>query len=671
MESTLNNSVNTESTSVEPAACAMIRRLMAIPPAWVNVAFVAKRLNQCLNAAAQALPMLRPRISAVVEQFAKLADHAVKPDATYIQGLWGLHTSYPVWTTFANHEFDNDSATLALGYLVAAALLAGEPIAVAPVVELKRATKQFDSKEIDEASFSKIVSDLSAKALKRLARIQIALDQRTPPGRISQRVQVLSVLAARMGYKFGSGDASFISQKQLSEFDLLSAIKQLSSKAELGCGDSLAKLLSFCIGLPWDLSLEVMITCAEQPPGEVVWIDARAGLIVADLTEALQHLGRQTHAAHLETSLVLRRPLPSKLASMLLDAVTTNRGVTKIGHLVTAKQTSRKKMKLLGLHRSGSISQFLASAPSAATKAVGQRHLAAICTLGFGLITKSDLHYITFESTEICKACELFYSAVGLGPAQAMQPTRVTYFGSCRTPEEGWIKTTFSTEAENLIKTRCGRRYTLASLVAHHNRYARYVCLLLQLVSGARHHKAANFKASGWHPEATFGLHKDKPCSKNQGLVHLPIPTTLAEQITLWLVHLDCLARRLNKLNPVGTDRTLAWIERINQGEDVDLLFALSASGVARTLWSEEVFTDDLAHMNKDFGRHFWPNKLIERGLSFDDAQAFLRHAVRGQEAAVLGEPGWFALQRLAHAIEVSLVQLDIRALPGLAKGAS
>jgi hypothetical protein len=669
MESPLNTSVNPQSTSVEPPACATLRKIMAVPPTWTNVALVAAGVKYCLDLAIDAMPSLQLELSAAIESLDRLAEKANEPGTPWAVGMWGLHTAYPAWTMFASvRQTDNQDVALAMGYLSAQAYLAGERIDTNAVVELKRALKQRVAKEITEAELDEVVSRTRARAFKRLQRVVVAKAKGTPQGRISQRVNVLSCLAARLGYKFGSGDASFATSKQLTPLDLHSAIQQLLTRLESGCSDSLQKLLSFCVGLPWHLSRDVQITYGDRPQAEVVWIDAESGLIFTDLSETLKTLGSATHRSHVEASLLLVRPLPKYIAELLKEAAQQNPLIQKVGDFETSRITSRRKLNMPRLHWADSLAQMLATAPAAALKATGRKDLAALCTLGFGLITKPDLHYLVFKNQEIFRACDEFYRSIGLGQAIEHEPGSDTHFGSRRTPNEQWIKDTFQAAAEDIKTNHCGRRYTLRSLCRHHNSFAQYIYLLLQFASGARHTKHATFSAMTWRPEGSFGLIQDKQVGKDRGLVPLPIPLTIAHQLSLWHAHLYSFALRIEKLQMHNFQDCQARIAAILRGDEIDLLFTINEQGVALPITAKNVFVESLRDMNPDFGRHYWPGKLMQLQLSFEDAQVFLRHEQRGLSRDVFAEPQWHVLQRLATGIDQGLRQLGIHAQVGLCK---
>jgi hypothetical protein len=669
MDSILNTSVNLQSTSVEPLACATIRKIMAVPPTWTNVALVAAGVKHCLDLAIDAMPSLQLQLSAAMENLDKFAEKANEPATPWAIGMWGLHTAYPAWTMFASvRQLPSQDVALAMGYLSAQAYLAGERIDTNTVVELKRALNHRVAREITEGELEAVVSRVRARAFKRLERISVAKLAGAPLGRISQRVNVLGCLAARLGYKFGSGDASFATSKQLTPLDLHSAIRQLLAKLESGCSNSLQTLLSFCIGLPWHLCRDVQITYGDRPQAEVVWIDAGSGLIFTDLSETLKTLGAATHRSHLETSLLLVRPLPQSIAELLQATVARNPLIQRVSDFETSRSTSRRKLNMPRLHWSDSLAQMLASAPAAALKATGRKDLAALCTLGFGLITKADLHYLVFKNDEIFQACDDFYRAIGMGPAIEPKLGSETHFGSRRTPDEQWIKDTFEAAAKDIKANRCGRRYTLNSLCRHHNSFAQYIYLLLQFVSGARHTKHATFSAMTWQPEGSFGLIEDKPVGKYRGLVPLPIPLTIAHQLKLWHAHLYSLARRIEKLQMRNFQDCQARIATILRGDDINLLFTINEDGIALPIAAKKVFVGRLKDMNPDFARHYWPGKLMQLQLSFEDAQVFLRHEQRGLSRDVFAEPQWHVLQRLATGIDQGLRQLGIHAQVGLCK---
>src|SRR5690606_13484073 len=99
---------------------------------------------------------------------------------------------------------------------------------------------------------------------------------------------------------------------------------------------------------------------------------------------------------------------------------------------------------------------------SAAVEAIRlepNRIVAAYGFLGFHLITKPDLHYISVNETQIWALRSKLFESVGLGPTDFPDEDESRSVGSRRSAQAATVKSIFEELDQRVSEVRIGRRY--------------------------------------------------------------------------------------------------------------------------------------------------------------------------------------------------------------------
>lgn len=658
-------------TAQNASGISALASLLKIPSHLPAIGIVTNRVLACLRSVVQYIDPPNQSLSELIDLLAQLEASESKPSSPVLG--FGLQNEYAVWGLLAGKAFVPHAAILeSIGSALAAAHLRGSPVKASLARDLKHLINQAADGVLEQDAFQLAIEKIAAKERKKLLDCLQLSQQGMDAPEINQRVRIDSALSARLSSMRTVERQAAGRNNELQPNQLLFAVEDLYKKAGVGCGTSVAKLVAFCSGLPWHVALGIGLLQPASTANSGCWIDLN-GWIHTDLSTVLKKMGKAKGDKFLPVNHVLVRPLPIQLTQILVNACIANPRLQTVGDLLAEPIWSRRKLHLNDVHQSSSISQLLKSAPRAALAAGVPRDVAAFSTLGFELVTESDLHYLTVSQSSIWQACDSLYRSVGLGSAIPMDSPNQSFVGSSRTPESQWIHDIFADSQTKLDQARCGRRYTLSSLIEFHNLFASHAYLYLQLCAAGRDRKYPEFSAAFWHPASSSGLIRDKPLGETQGFTLLPLSSRLALQIGYWRAHLRCLLRRLHKLNVTSFHEVESRVRKILDQHDVNLLFVLDERCRVADFNSDKTFVRNASSLNKDFGRHFWPQVFRAEGLAFDVTQDLLRHSASGvsNHYATSANTNWRHLERAATVIDITLIQLSIAPQHGLVQEAA
>lgn len=449
---------------------------------------------------------------------------------------------------------------------------------------------------------------------------------------------------------------------------LVETIERLKREMAEGQPEALITLIAFCTHLHWDLALQLPLLNGDKQPGVLMWIDANNGLINVCIQPLLRELGQPIAGCEL-TSDTLRLPLPPVVAQKLQIAVAINPAVRRLGDLISTEGARSNKLEE---HWSESRrALFIRSAPPNAIRTQPNRAVAAYAFLAFHLVTKPDLPYLTISEEQIWALRCSFFQTVGLGLTRQNEHLTPSYVGSQRTVQHETVQKVFEELNQSLAAISVGRRYTLANLIEHHNRYTRAVALYLHFASGGRGSRDIKFLASSWFYGSAFGYLDDKNAGASGGQTPVPISPQASEQLRLWALHLGSLQMRLGKLLGHHAKPTTNRIQAILDYLEVPLFFLLNSDGSFHPLIAKHLFVGRAATLNHDFGRHFMASELTRNGQMLSDVHGFLRHQGAGinPQSAYGIEIQQDRLLRTALSIDTVLTNLGINPLPGLVGG--
>jgi hypothetical protein len=417
--------------------------------------------------------------------------------------------------------------------------------------------------------------------------------------------------------------------------------------------------------------------------GQICTGDARSGLLPAirvDLRtgQMLTNMGRiclgQAAAAPangtaLPASHMLVKPLPGFLVRALREAAAGSTQAATLTELLPCVLPSAR-VPIAGdsLGRLRPTHARARAGLSAFAISLGlDNYDAALVTNDFALVDKSRLFYVRSEPRHIFEGCQAVYDALGWGPPVAIETTLP--FGSMVVAQEDWVQDVFIHLRQRAADSLPGRRYTLDSLLTHHNHYALLVGWLLSFCVGARESNAYDFTARNCHPAALFVPYRDKLTGPFKQLRPVFLCKVAREQVAAWWSHLRTLQERVCKL---GLPPRLPWLAHLNAifaNSRVPLLF-LVWDDVAVPLGSglvEEAIPPAL-RLVRNAGRHVWQTRLYRERISSQAIDQFARHACRGTESlssTTLLSPG--AAHQLVCGVQDKVLQeLEIRATGGL-----
>lgn len=661
------------------AAIRTLTTILPCPPHQPNLVSVAQSAATCITEAIDLAPEFRTLAVPFVEDLQWLVNGIQESGQgdTSEATLLGLATKFPGWCCLAKLDTSSEqlvSARQLLGLELCLGVAARKAVAPSAIATMNRRLRADTSPSTlqdskDEQKIPRAIDRLSklAKALKPC----LASSQHSP-ALVELNLLVNSSISASLSSLRGKERKAAGADSALSPHDTNRAIARLLQASKDGDSQALASQLAFCVGLPWHISQPIPFTLGDRPPGALVWIDVRKGLVYVDLGPAFSAIPAQGDRRHIQSTFLLCRPLPLETANQLMEAVAANTSLKTLGDLASPAKAGKSKLNLEGLHHSASLARLISAAGPIALDACNRRDLAAFATLSFELINKSDLHYVTIKQHDIWDVCSKLFNVAGLGaPVPCPDDIRRQSVGSNLTPQRQWIEDVFEEAKAAVAGARCGRRYTLSSVVVHHNAYARYVGLMLQIGLGGRNRKTINFTAEMVNSDNDFALVVENKLSKTMGQTPIPMPAVVADQIALWKAHLTALARRLKKLDAKGSDKVAILVGNILLDQNVPLLFTLTANGSPKPLRNEDLLQGQAKNLTGDFGRHLGPDELMALGLPFEDAQDWLRHDTQGvsHHDVFSDHVKYLYLQRTAAALNKMLLQLNICAIPGLCKG--
>lgn len=447
---------------------------------------------------------------------------------------------------------------------------------------------------------------------------------------------------------------------------LSQTIAKLLNAMTAGDTEALVTLIGFSLNLHWDLLCQVPLHQSNDGQGHILWLDPVGGVAYLDVRPLLRELGQPIEGCEV-TSDTLRLPLPRVLAEQLKIATTTRPSTRRLGDLLDAKAS---EVGTLATARTDSLrTQLIRSGPSVAIRRTANRAVASYGFLSFHLIDHSDLPYLCVSEEQIWQLRAQVFEMAGLGALVAVGSPLPSRVGSTRTARGDTVRAVFAELDAAVAEVRVGRRYSLSSLIEHHNQYARRVGMFLQFVSGARATQSSGFLASSWFDGSLFGYLDDKDVGAAGGRTPIPISPTVTLQLQLWRRHLQSLQGRLIKQLGFRASAASAHIDAIVRREPVPLLFLLGVDGAPQLLRTESLFTGQASNLNRDWGRHVMASSLTAIDQPLADVHFFLRHQGGGinPQSALGTEVQIDRLHRTALTIDLILRDLSILPLAGLA----
>ena len=597
-------------------------------------------------------------LSGVVQVFAQ-QDMAKQPMAAA-----GRATRFPQWALFLGvSDCWSETEKAGIGAELARALLLQQPFSGATAREFLRRNRTYQSEITSEKFALQLIRkasevmdaaiSTSSRELRTNSLILACISSQLNPLRIKQRQTAGST-------------------GELTEYELDLAGKQLKENALSGCLVSLQIICAYCIGLVWDVALEVPFLAFVK--GEwVAHIDVATGLTKVDLTPCFTNMA-QSQPGHVPSSPVLVRPLPQFAAELLRGIVAKNPHAMCLRQLNNTDIHSTSLIPGVSndLHRL-TIAKVVATRGTHAMRCGLDRATATYVTADFTKNGKSKNYYTTFSPAEIWVGSTLVYNRLNWGQPVSMETGHMLHMGSRATPTEETIKSIDQTLQANVFNNKAGKKYTLASINAHTNAFSLLCAHRTALYSLGRAATDYGFFADEVTMGRPFDILADKNVGPHGGRTPIPVPSCKSTQIQFWLAHLEIYDARLSKLGVPASSPVRTRIRGILSGEKVRLFFLVTERGEVKDVGSADISNalPEGLRIKFDFGRHYFQNKLREPKVPQNWIDAAARHHVDATSVsyvtANVRQIQW--LSEVATHIDNISISLGLYPVVGLGKG--
>ena len=662
-------SVGTHFDSLIPArgrdshALSSLISILEAPPDLQGIDRVAKNALSCLQVFAFSTEATSSALMEFVQSLSKIVSgFSEQVPAPQPMAATGRKGRYPQWALLLSiSDRWSETERAGVGAELARALVTEQqfPKSIASEVASRNQSFDFDTsrqklglrlvrqaREVLEAS-----RGTSSRELKTNSLILASICSQLNPIKIRQRQT--------------AGNTA-----ELNQSELKLVANQLKSNALSGCITSLQIVISYCLGLPWDVALEVPFSSFIG--GEwIAQIDVSTGVSKIDLEPCFPGLAK-SQPGHLPAAPVLIRPFPEFAAELLRQVVGKNPWAVCLRGLNNTDLQSTALVPGFTTQRH-TIAKFIGSRGSHAMQCGLDRANATYVSADFTKIGKAKNYYTTFSAVEIYDGCALVYGELGWGSPVSLDTGQMLGIGSRATPTEQTLRSIDQALLGNVTKHKAGKKYTQASINTHSNFFALFCAHRSALFSLGRASEAYGFYADELVAPRPFNQLPDKATWPHRGRTPIPVPICKAEQVKLWLAHLEIYGARLNKLGQSHTSPVRNRIRKILSGERVHLYFLVTDSGQIKDVGSSDIsktLPPEL-RIKFDLGRHFLQNKLRDIKVPQGWIDAAARHHVDGTSVsyctANVRQIQW--LEGVATAIDNISVGLNMFPVVGLGKG--
>lgn len=417
-------------------------------------------------------------------------------------------------------------------------------------------------------------------------------------------------------------------------------------------------LISLASGLPPKLALEISLEANDD-----LWLDVDSGLLCWNLNRVVQRnppdptlLARSYHP-----SSMIRLPLPVLLVSNLKRLKLFRGEASKVDDLLFLAEPDKGKLlrryeqflKLGDLTSHGPRpSRFAYSFGRCVLKQTGQDVVAALISFDFALAAPGQLHYACLNESVLFDAIDEAYDFLGLGGSA--RPETSNYIGSPLRPRDevivdGWREVL---EETNRLKSTITPRMEIGDFISAFNKLSSHHLGAITFLTGHRGTRLERLTYPMLFSSLEFLSVSDKKSSEYSAYRILPRFKSLDAVLESHLSLLRSLATRLER-----HDRKLAKrVTAISSGKrkSCPLFFFIrekEKSWELRPITTGNLADYFLANFSaaRNFGRHFWLSKLIEKNASRMLPRFFLGHARRGMEPH--GAAGGISVRTACEAI--------------------
>lgn len=535
----------------------------------------------------------------------------------------GIATKYPAWDYLSELTSNPpEDIQVAIGAELVISHILKRPFRANVIRDFKKALSELEVNH----EYKRIATRLKRQAhqlieasktqtnaeLQIYVRVQATLSSQLHPMRIPDRQDAGTVV-------------------QLSDQEALAAAKLLKENAIAGCTLSLQIIIAFCLGIVWDVALDIPF--AHLVGDEwIAHIDITTGLTRIDLTPVLPTQAKG-QLGHVPSKPILVRPLVAFAQEILQLVASKSPDIKCIRDINQTRVQSHISIPGAECRFADrlTIAKVIGTRGRIAKLAGLDAATAAYATCDLTKVGRAKHSYITFKPDEIWDASEKIFDYLGWGRPVPLDTPSGVDIGSSATPSAETAKAIDTHLIKTFQKSKAGNKYTLDSLVKHHNAYTFFCVNRIAFFESARLADSYSFLASDYPIGALFGRLDDKSRDCFMGKNPVPIPVCVATQISLWLSNLKILHARLEKLGIVPGDPIRTRIQEVLTGASVPLFFqilnglpvAVGSADIKRTLPSE-------LKIKFDGGRHFVQNAARREGMWSPWVDAMERHHTAG-----------------------------------------
>ncbi|MFA6014359.1 MAG: hypothetical protein WC742_04765 [Gallionellaceae bacterium] len=460
-----------------------------------------------------------------------------------------------------------------------------------------------------------------------------------------------------------------------SKHQVIQSAQELRSKATCDDETAIVVILAFIAGISPELILQMPLAMHAQDDW-LMTIDIDTGIIKTNIDPLFPKSATPSSigsASHHPANKIIVKPIPAFLQAALIEKLSSTPSAKVMGDIFTAANTSGKLLTSGFIASQGiasSARRLLNSAAPFAVQLGINRLVAAMITNDFSIIPGSKPYYSLVSREEIWSSCSTLFGSIGWGSPTPLEDGLP--IGSLVAATPVAVAALFEWMGQEVSNSLPSKRYTLLSLIEHHNVFSMYCSSLTILCLGSRQAKQLRFSANGLHEESAFTPVFDKRTGQFPGALPVPINTVLSEQLGFWRAHCSALDNRLEK---IGLDEN-TWlrnhIRQVINCSNVHLFFGISTNGKPFPLGSSDLteWWPNRLQLNANFSRSFWQHQLHLYGLKSSIIDLFVRHQLIGAESHT--STTHFALTNyfgeIVQAQEKILYDMNITSLSGLAK---
>ena len=406
----------------------------------------------------------------------------------------------------------------------------------------------------------------------------------------------------------------------------------LRARCEAGAGPAVLTAVALVIGISASLAPDLPL---QRSAGSAVVLDPQRGWVSLDFARIF--LGGAATAPINEAALpathVLLKPLPVVLAEIIHNAFRRQPRARRLGDLFgdSVPGPHEPLDGCPGGRLRATTARVRRALPAFALRLGLDRYDAALVTGEMSLVPRSRFFYVRSDTERYVAGCRRYFDGLGWGEPVTLDVALP--FGSQVVPATASVQVMHQRLVERVEAAVPGRRYSLDSLIEHHNRFVIAASWFLSFTFGSRELRRLDIGADRCLPGVTVMEYADKLT----GAFHRMQPVLLCHQAQVQVAavwdHLVHLSARVDKL---GVGVAAPWRQHLCDvlaHRSVPLLF-LIRRGAAVPIGTRhtQLGLDRSVRVASNAGRHFWQTVLLDSGVPSDALNVWARHASAGIE---------------------------------------